>query len=117
MKVTELRIGNWVSDEYADGSRYKTKVGIEQIEYPHNCQPIPLTEEILLKCAMLKYEGWDGQEYWYAKEDEQDPNRFELFETAQGYELPSGYIVDSLHVLQNAYCFHYAGKKELNVEL
>jgi hypothetical protein len=81
------------------------------------CKPIKLTEKILLKCAMLKHEGWDGQEYWYAVDDEHDPNRFELFETAQGYELPSGYIVDSLHVLQNAYCFHNAGIRELNVEL
>jgi hypothetical protein len=125
MKATELRIGNWV---YSDGQE-KQVVGLigNQIMVAKTVNgvkndndvkdPIPLTEEILLKCAMLKYEGWDGQEYWYAVDDEQDPNRFELFETAQGYELPSGYIVDSLHVLQNAYCFHYAGIRELNVEL
>jgi hypothetical protein len=114
MKATELRIGNWVLDEYADGSRYKTKVGIEQIEYPHNCQPIPLTEDILLKCG------------------------FEWVKEAFGYfdKLHAAYIWDNgdveihpfctndkdcwvkikyLHQLQNLY-FALTGE-ELNVEL
>lgn len=49
MKANELRFGVWVTDTYADGERYETQVTIKQLEYPHNCEGIPLTEDWLKK--------------------------------------------------------------------
>jgi hypothetical protein len=108
MKATELRIGNWVSDEYADGSRYKTKVNIEQIEYPHNCQPIPLTEDILLKCG-FRVTTFDGLP-WYEKECLTLDFMFD-FERHDA----STNRVHHVHQLQNLY--FALTSEELNVEL
>jgi hypothetical protein len=127
IKATELRIGNLVlfgksimvvdTISSSDNAILIMRSGNHVTVNLKHCEPIKLTEDILLKCKMVKRQGWDSQVHWRVMQDENDHLRFELFETAQGYELPSGHIMDSLHVLQNAYCFHYAGKKELNVEL
>lgn len=55
MKATELRFGVWVTDTYANGERYETQVTIKQLEYPHNCEGIPLSEEWLLKSGFEQY--------------------------------------------------------------
>lgn len=55
MRATELRYGNFVYDEYPDGTKYLTQVDIDQMEYPHNCKPVPLTEEWLVKLGFEEF--------------------------------------------------------------
>jgi len=73
-------------------------------------KPIPLTEEILLKCGGYIYNGWDDMQFF----------RFEEFHL-QIFELEiqkDGFYYDDtkiefLHDLQNCYYFHANQKKEL----
>lgn len=60
MKANELRIGNWYN-WYADGKNYQYQVKAEDFvnEIIENFDPIPLTEEILLKCGFFKCEDFD----------------------------------------------------------
>ena len=63
MKANELRIGNLIYSssggvKYVVGTSYKTILHSSSLEsytyyedYDSNCEPIPLTEEILLKCG------------------------------------------------------------------
>ncbi len=43
-------------------------------------------------------------------------NRFELQETEQGYQSPSDKIIDSVHILQNAYYFFALTGEELTIK-
>ena len=64
MKATELRIGNWLIDKrYThDSENGRFKVHVRDLQYltdikeSNECdfEPIPLTEEILLKCGFKK---------------------------------------------------------------
>ena len=67
MKATELRIGNWLIDKrYThDSENGRFKVHVRDLQYltdikeSNECdfEPIPLTEEILLKCGFKKKRG------------------------------------------------------------
>jgi hypothetical protein len=63
IQANELRIGNWIRIRESD-----TKVQVEAymlaISELSNCQPIPLTPEILEKCGFEKQESAD-QYGWY----------------------------------------------------
>jgi hypothetical protein len=79
-------------------------------------KPIELTKEILLMCGFVQFDGWDEQKYWCLPNEKELPNVFELFETDNGYELPSGVKCEFLHTLQNCYYFHYLNN-ELTINL
>lgn len=116
IKANELRIGNYIY--LSDKNKYwQIHDGHEIDECDKNpfVQPIPLTEEILLNnCNFEKIKGWDDQCYLRLK-GETNSECFELFETNQGYEMPSGKICDTLHLLQNAYYFHELKELEINL--
>jgi len=81
-------------------------------------KPILLAEEILRdRCGMSSYKGWDDQFFWCLPDEYGNLDRFELFETDNGYELPSGAICKYLHQLQNCYYFHYLSGKELEITI
>ena len=83
MKANELRLGNWVSNDWGD---YCKDTYIGENGYEFDC-PIPLTEEILLKAGLIKSKDdlgdtfhimeedgftarytmryWDKKEYWF----------------------------------------------------
>ena len=118
MKATELRIGNYVT--FTDET--KTIATISPADFAREFHKgyhfdgyelIPLTDEWLVKLGMVKYEGWDDTILWRRNEDEMIHERFELMETIQGYESPSGKIIESVHILQNAYYFHTLTGEEL----
>lgn len=52
IKANELRIGNWV---YSKSHNWNYKVILLEYDKELNAEPIPLTEEILLKCGFEKY--------------------------------------------------------------
>ena len=72
MKANELRIGNLIYSssggvKYVVGTSYKTILHSSSLEsytyyedYDSNCEPIPLTEEILLKCGAKKTDKEDS---------------------------------------------------------
>lgn len=118
MKVEELRVGNWVM-----GYRKPIKWSLENFDLLKQAdldeiikEPIPLTEELLLKCGFKSVSG-DAMVHKL--------NRHFRLEYALGeYVLriktdrhDSSYVrvVRSLHQLQNLY-FDITGK-ELEVEL
>ena len=125
MKNTELRIGNAVMQpdgtvSYVTGMTNGGAVWLVQNPSSFCCafsisqiNPIPITEDWLVKLGMVKYEGWDGTIFWRRNEDEMTHERFELMETIHGYEAPSGKIIESVHILQNAYYFHTLTGEEL----
>lgn len=93
VQANDLRIGNWFSllgltyqstGVLNKGTYYISKRGIgDSFEYYENIQPIPLTEEILLKCGFEKEVNYvkgitiqdgiayfDDNEFGHSKEDE-----------------------------------------------
>ena len=72
IQVNELRIGNLIYSssggvKYVVGTSYKTILHSSSLEsytyyedYDSNCEPIPLTEEILLKCGAKKTDKEDS---------------------------------------------------------
>ena len=80
-------------------------------------QPIPLTEELLLKCGFEKQIGLDDMFYWTLKNKPNRANRFEIFETEGGYETISEAKIEFLHQLQNCYFSHYLDGTELEINL
>lgn len=107
MQVEELRVGNWV---YIEGSKPQKVYVVRywEINYDDSdaIKPIPLTEEILLKCGA---KHWRNPTY-YVFETPYSPNiEFQPGDVCN-YEH-----IKNLHQLQNLY-FALTGK-ELNVEL
>lgn len=58
MKASELRIGNWIRGE-SDHKKRHVQAGLNEIYYSSLFEPIPLTEERLLKFGLEK----DGPNY------------------------------------------------------
>jgi len=96
MKANELRIGNWF--------RYQTKIGYDydvfDTKYIQDLvddpqydffEPIPLTEDILLKCGFIK----DGNLYF--------KNGFVFRDDKLFYNTVELYLTINLHQLQNLY--------------
>jgi hypothetical protein len=112
MKPTELRIGNWVNGEFANGELKPFQIfRIDGNDKMEGLQPIPLTTEILNSCiyydgsewCLLNHTAWSIQEYG---------GRFGL---AYGGDLSKETWVDHLHQLQNLY-YALTGK-ELEINL
>lgn len=102
MRVEELRIGNLVTDKYADGTKYITKVDVSQIEYPHNCEPIPLTEEWLVKlgfdeCYKTKHKQGILKQYSKSR------IKFDVSNSGNIYYSHKNIPIYDVHQLQNLY--------------
>jgi hypothetical protein len=109
MEARELRIGNLLLDNdkiicevkeirenyILTNSLDNFKTLVAQIGL---YEPIPLTEEWLLRFGFKCVNGWDDQIYYQKKE-------MDLLVTLQGFEMPSGKICQYVHMLQNAYFF------------
>lgn len=111
MKVNELRIGNYIWEDYGgvdqissimnDGEIRCIRPGFKT-EGQYNIKyviPIPLTEEWLIKFGFEQSEGWDDFEYFKLNGIEftdVSPNGYELCEMEQC-------CIKEVHQLQNLY--------------
>jgi hypothetical protein len=116
IQVNELRVGSFYN---YNGNTIKLD-GNFLASYLKNdikplLQPIPLTEELLLKCGFEKQIGLDDMFYWTLKNKPNRANRFEIFETEGGYETISEAKIEFLHQLQNCYFSHYLDGTELQI--
>lgn len=106
IKASELRIGNWVNY-----NGYYRQIVSLNLDTDVNAEPIPLSDDILLKCGFLKDTDWLEQvKFWksgvcliYSGE-----NRYIYRPEHDGGTL----IFEALHKLQN---FMYA-LKEVELE-
>ena len=120
IQATELRIGNYLTYHTPDDTDMPCKIDAQDIlnistNYMHNAEihsPIPLTEEILLKCGFEKdYEGhfllaFNGRLYYYDLE-----NGFLLKDFKVKTKL-NQFPFYNLHQLQNL--IHALTNTELN---
>lgn len=99
MEATELRIGNWVND-VADGGVLTEIQDGDDIDFAKDYEPIPLTEEWLVKFGFEKSSG-----YWL-----NDCHFIYLESDEDGFTLANpdacsvmGITMNHLHQLQNLY--------------
>lgn len=119
LRAQDLRIGNWVNIGYdckivriyEFGATLNTHLGVKKLLHFHEkyIRPIPLTEEILLKCGAVK-----AVDEWFIID-----KCFQFFDNGFCYSAGLGYQlsqpIENLHQLQNLY-FALTGQ-ELNVKL
>lgn len=110
MKNSELRIGNLVmplpnKSHYGDKlikveSVYEDGININFREYKMaDLQPIPLTEEWLIKFGFVKNnDSWEDEEVTLIKQGEDN-----FYITNGGIELISSLPIDYVHQFQNLY--------------
>lgn len=125
MEAKDLRLNNLISRnglictvEIINGELDEIYFLGEDFYYsdkPENLNGIPLTEQWIKDFGLIKVIGWDDMVFWRLPEDENSNDCFELMETLQGYELPSGKICEFVHQLQNCYFFHELTGKELTL--
>jgi hypothetical protein len=124
MKANELRIGNYILNEYDTPSKVREITHYECVflgdnllkQDLQNCNPVPLTEELLLKCGFNKKARrivWDigWIELWYSSYAKNYQVRF--YKT--GNDIEKVINIEYLHQLQNLY-FAITGE-ELDVKL
>tara|TARA_R110000868_G_scaffold326106_1_gene587073 strand:- start:240 stop:593 length:354 start_codon:yes stop_codon:yes gene_type:complete len=114
MNKTELRIGNWVNVQDLE-----LTVGMINLDISEGCEPIPLTEEWLVKfgfvkqkyemsgCSVFEKGGWR-----IAYKYRDDFNEFHLWHTQVSPPTWSLCEIKYVHQLQNLY-FALTGE-ELN---
>lgn len=113
MKANELRIGNWVEQPNDGVTRVTAILNDLQIKTETGyidkyCRPIPLTEEILLKCGFRKLD-----KYTFVK------NKWFVYKRKRGFVTASKQRevkFDYVHLLQNWYYFNTNGE-ELEIQL
>jgi len=119
MDIKELRIGSLIKWKSTGDLDYVVKIDITIKNVCVNnvniedCEAVPLAEEWLLKLGFKKYIGWDDMDFWCLPDEGGKSDRFELYVTNQGFESPSGKIIEYVHTLQNCYFFHELSGKEL----
>ena len=123
----ELRIGNWVRqpadvistvryplDEFQFDIDDFEMLSTEYRGYSVNMiEPIPLTEEWLIKFGFKIHLGWDAAKVWRLPNFNFDS--FEIQESAQGYLSPNDKPLKYVHTLQNAFYFYELTGKELEI--
>jgi len=121
MKANEFRLGNLVKCPEGFGQvtqiQDREVLVVDEIGYTMEViKPIPLTEKWLIKFGFKHHDGWDDMKFHFRDEDAHNDNRFELLETNQGYETPSGQICKYVHQLQNCFYFHNLTGTELELK-
>lgn len=120
MKSSELRIGNWVEKftDLGDSLGYSTVLPKEFLAIhtkPERVAPIPLTEEILLKCPEITKCTYH-EETWRIRDPK---SQFHIVKHNDRFVFRgvgmSVIYVDTLHHLQNL--VYVNTLKELEVEL
>jgi hypothetical protein len=116
MKIQELRWGNIVADKDCDGNPYTTEVGTDQLEYPHNCEPITPTNEILLSLG-FSYQGLYNGANWYIHKEEDFRFRYSIdlgLIDIQDWDNPTSegvqFEIKAIHQIQNIF-FDLTGKE------
>lgn len=105
MKANEIRYGNYVTDLSNDGkTRIECQVGIDQLEYTHDCEPIRITTEWLEKFG---FDRVSRQSFSTGKLVEYGTWEFNgmLYNEIQDKFYYRGFPVDVkfIHQLQNLY--------------
>lgn len=115
IQVPELRVGNKLKiDGVVVTINERTIFDFNQDKRVK--EPILLTTEFLKNHTEFeRYTGWDDQVYWAIKSENNNNKRFELLELDNGFELPSGYVCEFVHQLQNCFFFHYCDGRELKI--
>jgi hypothetical protein len=123
MKANELRIGNWVNGEFANGELKPFQ--IFRIDGNDDCsglEPIPLTPELLEKCGFVRSQDEDensltlvnGRKTFKWVEGN-DGDYFLIYQTDCGLDYNTAFELEHLHELQNLY-FPLTGE-ELEINL
>ena len=126
MNIQELRIGNYVLKNNAFicavKELHKTEAKIRFADDNHDIvinyeyiKPIPLTEDILLKCAKFYEEDSMGSKWFGLNIGGEHYGVIELL--PDGRVLYDGGFIQYLHEFQNAFYWGKNRKIELNVEL
>jgi hypothetical protein len=136
MKATELRIGNWVNGEFANGELKPFQ--IFRIDGNDDCsglEPIPLTPELLEKCGFKKWKGrvMENTNIWMKKYEHEagyfDVDNKPVINTSTigirqyyGHSLPDEFFytdhhskIEYLHQLQNLYYALTGEELEINL--
>lgn len=101
IQANELRIGNWVNHL---STPTKILTGAQIDKNASDCQPIPLTTDILFKCNFTNIEDEEDNPGWH-KKNKANSNNFTIWNfsgalTLDGYSsAPLQYV----HQLQNIY--------------
>jgi len=102
MRAEELRIGNYVIDEFGDCRKIlhlnKSSVEFDYgiIDMYENLKSVPLTEDWLLKFGFIKLEGWDDTFFFQL-------NNVQILEyNISGYDYDD-FNIKNVHQLQNLY--------------
>ena len=96
MEAKELRIGNYLIHDGYFIKSYSVDGFINVIKNIDNYEPIPLTEEWLVKFGFNKLEGWDDMYYFQIGD-------FQIYEyNVSGYEFDD-FGIKHVHQLQNLY--------------
>jgi hypothetical protein len=123
MKSTELRIGNWVNGEFANGELKPFQIfRIDGNDDCYGLEPIPLTPELLEKCGFVRSQDEDensltlvnGRKTFKWVEGNDD-DYFLIYQTDCGLDYNTAFELEHLHQLQNLY-FALTGE-ELEINL
>lgn len=102
MKAQELRIGNLVNssenEQIIINGIFEAGIHNQDFNgYPYEMlQPIPATEEWLLRFGFIKHTGWDDFEYF-------DKNGVHIYVCNEWFEYEMELKIESVHQLQNLY--------------
>lgn len=120
IQANELRIGNWVEDCSTGRMGVVSLISKEEVVLDlkksrvwldfEDLKPIPITEEIILKCGFTIY---DPKYKYFSHKDV--PGILQLFDGVIEYSIDSNEVcwVNGLHQLQNLY--HALTGQELKI--
>jgi hypothetical protein len=110
----EVRLGNYV---YINDKITKLEcldIDIYDQNYPtDSAKPIPLTEEVLLRCGFIKFNSDIAKNYFDWFLNFEGVLKYRIIQSERGFVYPSSYkpiILRHLHQLQNLY-FAFTGEE------